>query len=397
MTTKRASVLAIGTELTTGQIINKNASSLSERLKKESVLTQLHLTVPDQRDLMLQALDICAQHSDWIFVTGGLGPTSDDFTRDVVANWCGKELVWDDASWNHLTDRLTSRGYVVKDIQKQQCYFPRGARILINAEGTAHGFHVSAKGKEIFVLPGPPREIEACWKAGIQDWLLANTKDLEKYITRSWDTLGLGESDLAVAVEPIIQDLQKTLDRHGNKNDDNRLEVGYRVHLPYVEFKLSFYKKDEALLIPFIEMIDETLAAWTILRDGEDVLKLLGKKIVNEGFTSLSFVDELSGTYLLNRLNGQLKNWIDTHRTLQGSNKNIEFSFSNHWTSLPSQSACVFSLRPLEENLAEVRWTYKGQTRKDVIKTPFTTLNMSERRKQYFAEYALILWNRWLS
>lgn len=383
MNTKKAAILAIGTELTTGQIINKNASTLSERLKKESVLTNLHLTVPDQKDLMLEALNIASSHADWIFVTGGLGPTSDDFTRDVVAEWCQQKLIWNEESWNHLTERLTSRGYTVKEIQKQQCYFPETARILINHEGTAHGFHVSAKGKEIFVLPGPPREIDACWKSGIQSWLEKQTAQFEKYRTRSWDTLGIGESDLANIVQPFVNEAKLVLAER-----QNILDVGYRVHLPYVEFKLSFYSSDETALGPILSKIEQALKTWTVVRDGQDVLKQLAKKIQSEKIAGLCIIDELSGTFLNHRIQPLVKE-------MSSINKG-RFAFATHWLPRTDERDCVLALRSIEENLAEVSMIHKGQSRKDLVHSPYTTMNMAERRKQYFAEYALILWNRWL-
>ena len=106
----KASILAVGTELTTGQITNRNAAWISERLTSLGVEVVLHETVPDERNRILHALQNCEQHSQFIFVTGGLGPTSDDFTREVIAQWLKKPLLFDPETWNQVTDRLKRIG-----------------------------------------------------------------------------------------------------------------------------------------------------------------------------------------------------------------------------------------------------------------------------------------------
>ena len=90
----KASLLAVGTELTTGQIVNKNGSVIAQRLGNFGIDVIHHLVVPDDRAEILKALDFC-QSSDLIFVTGGLGPTSDDFTRELISKWVKQELIFD--------------------------------------------------------------------------------------------------------------------------------------------------------------------------------------------------------------------------------------------------------------------------------------------------------------
>ncbi|MGZ3692312.1 MAG: competence/damage-inducible protein A, partial [Pseudobdellovibrio sp.] len=295
----KASILAIGTELTTGQIINKNAAAISEKLKAAGVIMTSHLTVPDDRALILEALQFLETKSDLLFITGGLGPTSDDFTRDVVAEWSGLKMKFDDESWKHIQERLSSRGFTVRDMQKQQCYFPESSRILFNAEGTANAYKFNHKNIEVYVLPGPPREIEAIWRDHIQGDMIEKTKSLNKLITNAWDTLGVGESEVAFQVEELLKD----------KARDKYLEVGYRVHLPYVEVKITFEKKEEIFWALWLDRIERTLAPITIARDFADVAKLALDKIQDLDFT---FYDFISEGYLHNRLTPflkKLKSW----------------------------------------------------------------------------------------
>lgn len=361
----KATVLGIGTELVDGQIVNKNAAWISKKLKNHGLQTNLHLVVPDERKLMREGLELCATHGDWIFITGGLGPTSDDFTRDVVAEWAGLPLEFHQPSWDHLSERLTSRGYTVKEIQRQQCFFPRGSEVLKNAQGTANAFTFSMHGKKVFVLPGPPREIESVWDDFIEAWVQAQTVGRDPHITRTWDTLGVGESDIAVIVEEVLKDIP--------------VEKGYRVHLPYVEVKLSYKKSNEGQLQPAIDALTTALQAYTVARDAQDAAELFAAAI--KDVSSFSVVDEVTGQFLINRLLPVLRNYMSKN----------EWSFSKTRTT-QARADLHLAVLPYDEHSCEVRFEYKGRVVKDFVSTPYKTMNMKERRHQYFAEMALLFW-----
>ncbi|AHZ86417.1 competence/damage-inducible protein A [Bdellovibrio bacteriovorus] len=363
----KAAVLGIGTELTDGQIVNKNASWISKKLKDLGMTTKAHLVVPDERPLMLEGIEFCAAKADLIFITGGLGPTSDDFTRDVVADWAGKKLTFDEKSWQHVNDRLTSRGYVVKEIQRQQCFFPEGATILANAEGTANGFSLEAHGKKVFVLPGPPREIEAVWGANIKEWLQSEARKLDPYLTRKWDTLGVGESDVALIVEEALKGIH--------------VDIGYRVHLPYVEVKASYYRSEEAGLEPAFARLTEALQFCTLARDGEDAAEIFAEKL--KQVHSLCVIDEVTGQFLMNRLMPVLRGFMTDQM----------WSFSKS-REVKSPAGLHLHIFPKDEHSCEVSLEYKGRKVKDFITSPYKSANMKERRHQYFAEMALIFWLR---
>ncbi len=241
-------LISVGTELTTGQILNKNSQWISQRLKELGVETQWHLSVPDDREQMLRAFEFASTTCPWIFITGGLGPTSDDFTREVVAQWLQQPLQWHEPSWISTRDRLLARGVPARDSHKSQCYYPEGATVLRNDAGTAHGFLCQKNHLKVFVLPGPPKEIESIWKNAIHAWLLENTKDLDPQLTWSWDCLNVPESEVADVVETALKDCQ--------------FSKAYRVHRPYVEFKMSFPKSKMTEALPWKEILDQKLARW---------------------------------------------------------------------------------------------------------------------------------------
>lgn len=366
----KASILAIGTELTTGQILNKNATNLSQKLKNLGVNITAHLTVPDHKQIILDSLKYLesqlADDCDLLFVTGGLGPTSDDFTRDVLAEWSGVEMKFDQSSWDSVVERLTSRGFKVRDMQKQQCYFPVNANILTNSEGTAHGYRFVAKNKIVYVLPGPPREIEAIWNSHIAGELAEKTKNLDRQITHAWDTIGVGESEVAYAVEEAL------------KRRPENLEIGYRVHLPYVEVKLSYSSTESEKWAPWIKKIEEVLQTITVARDFSDAVLQACDKIRAIDFT---FYDFVTNGYLHGRLAPQLahlKNW---------SFKQSETAPS---VDMFSHEDDFLGLFPYEDDKCILVFSVNGKRSLKTLEAPMKSPLMLERRRQYFAEMAMI-------
>lgn len=361
----KAAILGIGTELTDGQIVNKNAAWISKKLKALGLTTSAQLVVPDERTLMREGLEFCASKADLIFITGGLGPTSDDFTREIVTEWVGVPLKFDEASWKHVNDRLSSRGYTVKEIQRQQCFFPEGAEVLVNTEGTANAFTLNAHGKKVFVLPGPPREIEAVWHDSIAFWLNENTKQIDPFITRTWDTIGIGESDIAVITEEVLK--------------NTTIERGYRVHLPYVEVKVSYFKSQENNMTTVIDNLTEALKFCTVSRDEVDPAQLFAKQLST--IKSVCITDEVTGQFLVNRLMPVMRRYMTERSWTFSKDKNVQVAADlKLWIYQKNEHTC------------EVGLNHKGRILKDELTSPYKTTNMRERRKQHFAEFAIIFW-----
>jgi len=262
---RSAAVLAIGTELTDGQVVNSNSAWLSARLTELGFQVNEHRTVADDREQIRRSLKELASRAQLLFVTGGLGPTSDDFTRELIAEFVGQPLEFHEASWRHVVQRLESRGVQVHERQKQQCWFPRGAEVLTNSAGTANAFLYQQKDLEIFVLPGPPREIETIWREHLSQRFEQRLPAASKRTCHIWRCLGRGESEFAEMVQPLF--------------DQSELEVGYRANLPYVEIKVwTRGAPSEAELKIFAEL-NRTLGPWLVTRDQEDVLVLLLEKL----------------------------------------------------------------------------------------------------------------------
>jgi molybdenum cofactor synthesis domain-containing protein len=270
-----AAIVAVGSELLSGQIVNRNAAWLSNRLFALGIDARLHLTVDDVEGDILKAIDQAAEVARTLFITGGLGPTSDDLTRNAVAKWAGVELAYDEGSWQHVVELFSRFSNTVPETNRQQCYFPAGAKVLTNAAGTANGFVVEAKGREIWVLPGPPPEVEAVWRDHIGGPLASRIPDAAKKRLKMWRCIGKGESHLAEIVEPLVA--------------GKGLEVAYRAHRPYVELKLRFPESEAEAHQRLLQDVEAALKPWLYEVDGEDVPASLIQRL--ERFRSIDLYD----------------------------------------------------------------------------------------------------------
>lgn len=253
----RAAVLAVGTEITDGQIIDRNSAWISQQLVAVGIDVFEHRSLPDERKLIADALRALAAAADFLFVTGGLGPTSDDFTREVVADVFARPLEFDAPSWQRVCERLQQRGVIANEAQRQQCYFPRGAEILLNTAGTANAFTFAMDdGPQVFVLPGPPAEIEAVWLTAIDMRLRDRVPPSDREQLFIWRCLGKGEGDVASICEEIVR--------------GSGLRIGYRAHVPYVEVKVWVPVARLSSFQSLLDDLETALRPWLVNRGNED-------------------------------------------------------------------------------------------------------------------------------
>lgn len=276
-----AQLLTIGTEITSGEVVNSNAAWLSRQLEDLGIRVLSHLTVRDQREEILAALE--GSEAQLVFVTGGLGPTSDDITRDCLAGFTGCPLEFDEGVWAALQALYVQRGLPIREAHRWQCHFPSGSTRLANPVGTALGFYQSHKRRHYFVLPGPPRELEGMWR----EHVLSRVRTLAPATSRKWikwTCLGAPESEVAEVVEPAIA--------------GSGLEVGYRAQVPYVKVKVYADPVADAAVIA---KVDRALSKWIVARGEDDLAAEFLKLWPIEG---LRVCDEATNGVLVQRLLG---------------------------------------------------------------------------------------------
>jgi len=163
----RAEIVSVGDEVVSGQIVDSNAAWLSQRLADLGIVVAAHAAVRDVGSEIIEAVKLAAARSEVVIVTGGLGPTHDDLTREAVAAAAGAELVLDPPSLEHVKRIFAARGVEMPASNAKQATVPRGSDVLPNAVGTAAGFRVDVGAASVFVLPGVPREMKAMFNAAV--------------------------------------------------------------------------------------------------------------------------------------------------------------------------------------------------------------------------------------
>ena len=187
-----AEILSVGTELLMGQIANTDAQYISRRLSELGIALYRHTTVGDNPARVKEALREALSRSDIVITTGGLGPTEDDLTKEMVAEYFGLEMALDAPSLKAIEDFMNRVGHPMAENNRKQAYFPVGALILPNACGTAPGCVVEADGKAVAVLPGPPHELKDMFEKQLAPYLARRSgAHIESRFLR---VFGIGES-----------------------------------------------------------------------------------------------------------------------------------------------------------------------------------------------------------
>jgi len=207
----RASILVTGTEVLTGRITDRNGPWVSEHLEELGVDVAHIITVGDRPEDLEAALRfLAAEGMDLIVTSGGLGPTADDLTAEVVGRFAGREMVLDQgmeekiaAILRSFARRLRFDPEALKEANRKQAMIPEGAT-TIDPAGTAPGLVVPADGTVVIVLPGPPRELHAMWPQALEtDEMRAVLERAGSYETATLRLFGIPESEIAKTLREI--------------------------------------------------------------------------------------------------------------------------------------------------------------------------------------------------
>lgn len=196
-----AEILAIGTELLHGDIANTNAQYISKEFAKIGIDVHFHTVVGDNAQRMEMAFQIALSRADIVICTGGLGPTQDDITKEIVAEHLGLPMLLHEESKKHLENRFAQRNRIMTQNNLRQAYFPQGAMILENHNGTANACIIQSGEKILILLPGPPREILPLMEADVINYLKQYSNKV--VLCSKIQVLNLGES----TAETLIMDL----------------------------------------------------------------------------------------------------------------------------------------------------------------------------------------------
>ncbi|MBO4748760.1 MAG: competence/damage-inducible protein A [Lachnospiraceae bacterium] len=271
----RAEIICVGTELLLGNIVNTNAAYLSEQLALLGVTCYYQTVVGDNRERLLETLEIATKRSEVILLSGGLGPTQDDLTKETVAEFCGVKLVEDAASRKHIEAYFAERGMKPSENNWKQALVPEGARVLENHNGTAPGIILEHGDNEFILLPGPPEELKLMFEEGVAKYL----RDMSPFVILSQTvrTCGLSES----FVEQQLVDL---IDKQTNPTIATYAKLG-EVHVR-VTARAESQKEATKLIKPMVKELKSRFGnSIYTADDGVTLEKALADLLRSSGLT----------------------------------------------------------------------------------------------------------------
>lgn len=215
-------ILATGDEIIYGDTLNSNTQALSQMLTSEGLKVRTHMACKDDEGEMKACFEFLSHQHDTIIITGGLGPTTDDKTRFALADFLDIELVVFDKAIEHIEEIVKRASLSMNPGNRQQALFPKGTTLLENPFGTAMGAYFTHKSRCWILLPGPPQECLPMFKNDVLPGLAKKTTAGKSLL--KWRVFGMAESQMAQLLEDALKDVP--------------CETGYRLEVPYVEFKV---------------------------------------------------------------------------------------------------------------------------------------------------------------
>jgi len=295
----RAHLLTIGDELLIGQTTNTNAAWLGERLSLMGVRVDRVVTMPDEDDAIRTELDRAYADVPLVVTTGGLGPTHDDVTKTVVADYFGKALHTDDDLLARVRSYYERRDRDLPEAVATLAQVPEGFELLENPVGTAAGLWYAGENAHdeclLAVLPGVPQEMKSIFSAAVQPRLEART-DLQDVKHRTLLTTGIGESDL----QATLGDLSAWL--------DDQLRLAYLPSTSGVRLRMTAYgdnPEDAQARLDTLEAVLRERAGTYIFGMGDDTLEgVLGTMLRERGLT-VATAESATGGLIGHRLTNE--------------------------------------------------------------------------------------------
>ncbi len=291
-------IINIGSELMLGRVLNTHQQWLCRQLTDLGYTVARQLAVADESAPVQAAMRESLARADLIIVTGGLGPTSDDLTRDFIAGLLGVELAVNDEALARISHFFTSRNRPMPESTKVQALVPRGALVLMNAHGTAPGLILSvAAGKfreratQIVMLPGPPRELRPMFTNQVVPWLRATLPVESEFVCRTLKTTGLGESRVEESIAPQLKHLT-----------DAGLVLGYCARVGEVDVRFVMQGCGAQQTVSEAEGITRRLIGEHIFGVDDDELEASVVRLLTERKLTLALAESCTGGFIAHRL-----------------------------------------------------------------------------------------------
>lgn len=263
-------LVSTGTELLSGRTLNRHAQVLGGHLLPLGIVLDRDTTVPDDIAGIEQAVSSALERVDVVVVSGGLGPTSDDVTRDAVARLTGRGIVMDETSRASLRTRCQLAGRLVTEQTERQALVVEGAEALPNSVGLAPGERVEWKGKTLFLLPGPPDEFLAV----LVEHVMPRLREMcgRTIASRTLMTCGIGESDIVARFEEA-------------GFPPGGLDIAYSAAPGRVEITISSPEGDEDLAASAAAEARELIGEYVYAEERLGIEEVVGRLLAGRGAT----------------------------------------------------------------------------------------------------------------
>ena len=282
----RLEIINTGTELLLGRVTNTHLGFLAQSLFSLGLRVERQVTVPDGVAIA-EALSEAMGRADLIIITGGLGPTSDDITRDAAAEAFGKKLIFHQDILDGIAVKFARRKIPMNDLQRPQAMVPEGGVVLENANGTAPGLIVENDKTVAVLLPGPPRELRPMWTDSALPWLRKKYADrLGPAHEVTLRILGVGETRVQMLVEEDVRAL-------------GPVEVGYCARSGEVD--LRFIAPDEALLQKAADLARSRLSD-AIYTEGVETMEEAVVRLARAAGKTVATAESCTGGLTANRI-----------------------------------------------------------------------------------------------
>lgn len=285
-----ACILSVGTEILMGSILNSNTQYLSEKLNEYGVSVLYHCSVGDNPKRLKTSFEYYLNKVDLIITTGGLGPTQDDLTKEIICEAMGCTLTRDEAIYTKIKGFFDDIGRPMTDNNAKQALVPTCGRALENDMGTAPGIYIRKDDKHVFLLPGSPREMSHLFETHVGPMI---AKEKNQVIHSNYIKIfGMGESSVEDKLLPLIEKQSNpTIATYAKRGE---IEVRVTAGADSLE-------SAETLLRPVVDEICDLFGSYVFSRNGGSLAEVVGRQLIRKGLT-ISMAESCTGGLLAGAL-----------------------------------------------------------------------------------------------
>ena len=284
-------LISVGTEILLGNIVNTNAAWLSEQCARLGLSCYYQSVVGDNAVRLKEQIQQALNRSDIVILTGGLGPTTDDLTKETAAQLMGKGLVMDMHSLERVEAYFKARRIEMTENNKKQALCPEGAMVLDNDNGTAPGLILEENGKRMILLPGPPNELHPLFEQQVKPYLQKLSPEI--FYSRTVKLCGIGESKAAAMIQDMI-------DAQTNPTIAPYAKTG-EVHLR-VTARAKDEQEGKKLVKPVIRELKKRFGEMVYTTKEERTLEEAVVKLLKKNKMSITCAESCTGGLLAGRI-----------------------------------------------------------------------------------------------